>query len=616
MTLQIHPPGQSPETLLKAALDYLADPQSHDGELSAATEVISTAVEQAPQAAEVVIAAQATTYSPASSTLAAFGLVTAVTGGGRVLFADAPLADAAASLLALSDGARRKLRTFGSLKLGIGLQAVAVAAPSADAGSWPLPSAARAALEGGPGRTAILAFVPSASPDFAPAVARAFGLTPAESRLTAALFTCETLEAAATMLATSAETLRKHMRSVLRKSGTPRRAALMAQIVDIVAGDYSRAHDRSALLREAFGLTPAEARIADGIARGQTIPEIAAARGISPHTVRAQADAALAKTGQANAASLARLLSEVSALAIWTQATETRSLHQSQLLAATRIIPAPGGRRIAAADYGPAGRPVILCFHQGMSYRWVKTRLRNAFHARGFRVMSFDLPDCGQTDPAPGKPMFEAAADDAERVLAALKVRRVRIYALGGAVGPALTFAARQPDMVEEGILLMPRPPRHELMLSGPLQRVVQAVLRRPTLAHAMYEALRTSSNSRFLKWAHTQAATQLDTDRVAAADPAFIEERQSEVLAAHSRSIGGMLALEQSYRAWDVPTPGGKSWAVISTDAQMFRGQNAPQQTWGHLPGVRFVHLAGAGRLAVHTHASEIAALFAALPK
>lgn len=611
MTTPTQPIGQRRTATLSAALDDLNDLRSSDADLEAAAEVISRVFETAPQASAAMMAARTPVCSPASSTLAAFGLVAAVVGGGRVLFAESPLGDAEISLSVLAGSVRSKRRSFGTLRLGRGRQAVAVAAAAGDTRSWPLPPEARAALEAGPGRTAIIAFVPSSSPDFAPTVARIFGLTPAESRLTTTLFTCETLEAAAASLTTSAETLRKHMRSILRKTGTPRRAALMSQIVEIVAGDYSRARDRSMLMREAFGMTPAEARTADAIARGRTIPEIALQFRISPHTVRTQADAALAKTGQKSAASLARIMSEVCALAVWTQASETRQLHQNQLLAATRILPAPGGRRIAVADYGPAGQPVILCFHQGMSYRWVKLRLREAFRARGFRVVSFDMPDCGQTDAAPGRPMFEAAADDAERLLATLKIERVRIFAPQGGTGPALTFAARRPDMVDEGVLLMPRSPQHELSLSGPLQRVVQAALRRPALANAFFETLRASSSSRLLHWIHTQTAMKLAVDRDATADPAFMEERQSEVLAAHSRSTAGMLALEQAYQSWTVPTPGGARWTVIETAAQMFRGRGTPQATWQGLPGVNFVRLDDAGRLATHTHANEIASLF-----
>ena len=597
---------------LKAALADLADPQSGERAFDAAAEAVGAAIEAEPDAAEAVIAAHPGAPSPVSSTIAAFGLVAAVMGGGRVIFADALLAGAAASLVALTAGLRRKRRFFGTLKLGQGLHAVAVAAPASEARAWPLPAEAKTALGAGSGRVAILAFVPSASPDFAPAVERGFGLTPAEGRLATALFTCETLEDAARLLGASAATLRERMRAILRKAGVPRRAALMAQITEIVAGDYSRPSDRAALMREAFGLTPAEARVADGLAHGRTVPEIAALHQVSPHTARAQADAALAKTGQRNAASLARLLSEVSALAVWTQASDTRRLHQSHLLAATRIVPAPGGRRIAAADYGPAGQKVMLCFHPAMAYRLTKARLREAFQARGFRVVSFDLPDCGQSDPAPGRHIFQAAADDAERVLGALKIREVSVFAPFGATGPALTFAARRPDMIVEGLLLMPRPPRHERLHPGPLRRIFDAAMERPTFAKGFFEALRLSSSSRFLRWIHMQTSTQLAVDRAATADPAYLEERLSELLGAQSRSITGMLALERGYRSWAVPTPGGVRWTVVETAAEVFRGAETREQLWGHLPGVRFVKLEDAGRSAAHTHATEIAALFA----
>ena len=54
--------------------------------------------------------------------------------------------------------------------------------------------------------------------------------------------------------------------------------------------------DRSTLQR-LYGLTPAEARIADALARGNSIEEIAAEQGIGCETVRKQVKGVLSKTG-------------------------------------------------------------------------------------------------------------------------------------------------------------------------------------------------------------------------------------------------------------------------------------------------------------------------------
>jgi DNA-binding CsgD family transcriptional regulator len=61
-------------------------------------------------------------------------------------------------------------------------------------------------------------------------------------------------------------------------------------------------------LRQLYGLTQAEARVASRIASGDTVDEIAAALGVRPATVRTQLQQALEKTGTHRQADLVRLL--------------------------------------------------------------------------------------------------------------------------------------------------------------------------------------------------------------------------------------------------------------------------------------------------------------------
>lgn len=63
------------------------------------------------------------------------------------------------------------------------------------------------------------------------------------------------------------------------------------------------------VLQGLFDLTPAEARVARGIAEGRTLEAIALAAGVSQETVRSQLKAALGKTGMNRQAELAVLLS-------------------------------------------------------------------------------------------------------------------------------------------------------------------------------------------------------------------------------------------------------------------------------------------------------------------
>lgn len=68
-----------------------------------------------------------------------------------------------------------------------------------------------------------------------------------------------------------------------------------------------------AAMRELFGLTPGEARIAAALGEGQSLQEITRRFGISYHTVRTHVRQIFAKTGVRRQAALVRLL--------WTRAS-------------------------------------------------------------------------------------------------------------------------------------------------------------------------------------------------------------------------------------------------------------------------------------------------------
>jgi DNA-binding CsgD family transcriptional regulator len=69
----------------------------------------------------------------------------------------------------------------------------------------------------------------------------------------------------------------------------------------------------AAVLEQAFGLTPAEARLASQIAAGKTLAEIARQQGSGRETLRSQLKAVFEKTGTSRQAELALLLSKLAA---------------------------------------------------------------------------------------------------------------------------------------------------------------------------------------------------------------------------------------------------------------------------------------------------------------
>lgn len=592
------------------------------GDLDEAFAVIADSADSNPQrfAEAITATARERSTSAALSIINDAWLASLVVAGGRVIHADPVLAQAIRlpvfdeTIAGLTDQANRSSRVFRALPIGTDRRAIAIAARAKDAVHWPLPPAARAALDV-PGASAVLIYSPSYSEAFAELLERSFLLTRAEARVCGCLFDGATIEAAAARLRISPSTAREHVRTILRKTGSARRAELLARITELLAGDYLRSSERTTLLREAFGLTAAEARVADASALGLSVPEIARRDGVSGHTVRTQLDTTLRKSGAARTTDLARLVCELCALAAWTSCTEHRRLDQERLIGATRLIPAPGRRQIAAADYGPAaGEPVLYC-PPGYCYRWVRRALADELTARGFRPLAVDPPDFGLTDgPLPDAGhVFDAAADDAARVLRALKIKRTHLFAEFGGSGPAMALAARHPDLVGDVVLLMPRAPLQEPVFPSAIQRIWQAFASAPALAVASYELLRTGGRSRYLRWIQTHISNAVEADRRAMADQDFVDERIGEMVACNSRTARGMIALDHGFiGGWQRPTRiGGRRWTILSTEIEPFRAAQPLEELWGWLPNVRFARLEGAGRLATHTHAAAIADCF-----
>ena len=90
-------------------------------------------------------------------------------------------------------------------------------------------------------------------------------------------------------------------------SGSPVQARAIVLLID----SDKQAEPSGAILRDAFGLTPTEAQIAIGFARGHDLQEIASEKGLSIETVRKHFKEILAKTKTNRQAELAILLARL-----------------------------------------------------------------------------------------------------------------------------------------------------------------------------------------------------------------------------------------------------------------------------------------------------------------
>lgn len=162
--------------------------------------------------------------------------------------------------------------------------------------------AARAALEGSPG--------PTPGPEESEERAGRAPLRGVQSLLAAA---CRggRLESVQAINVETAPGRRLHLLAVPLERAAPAdppTARVPAALLLLHRPEACRLEGCEPLLRDLYRLTPAEARVARGLADGLNVDEVAAHLGLSRHTVRTHLKHALAKTGTRSQRELVRVI--------------------------------------------------------------------------------------------------------------------------------------------------------------------------------------------------------------------------------------------------------------------------------------------------------------------
>ncbi len=476
---------------------------------------------------------------------------------------------------------------------------------------WPLHADALTALERGSGRFALLGFAPSRISALAARATEAFGLTPLESRLAEALLDAPSIEVAADRVGVGRETARDAVRSAQRKAGARRSSDLVRLMLDMMCGDQPDLDDLSPVFVRTFGATPGEARTAAALARGLTAREVAAELGVTEHTIRGQLKALYAKSGVGKARDLIRLAAEAATLDAMTRASETAA-QLDDVAGRLRVVARPGGRRVAAWDYGPLSGTPVLVGHGTITGRTLPPAFVAALHQRGFRPIVPQRPGFGLTDPASGD-YQETAADDLAALLDGLRLKSAHLLMRDDGAAAALAFAARHPERVRTGMLANPRWPGHGVRSPDTVMgSITKAFLVRPELIALVGEMLRRQTRSDLLADMVRRSADHVAADRAALERPGVLASMVRDIQAMAARSSDGFAREQSLYaRGWTPPRIGGRApWLVVECRPLTLPGVEA---AFGLLPKVRFTDLADAGLLVYHSHPTEVVDLFAA---
>jgi pimeloyl-ACP methyl ester carboxylesterase/DNA-binding CsgD family transcriptional regulator len=412
----------------------------------------------------------------------------ALSADGRQVVGDPRLDDLAPDPRALT-GLIQETTQSGAPSVGIlddggGLPMAVALAGAPRARQWPLQKEVRAALEAGRAEFALIAFSPQAR-DWLVA-ARAYGLTPAETRLVSALARTGELRAACAHLGISYQTGRKSVASVLRKTRSARQPEMLRQTLAITAGALRPPDESDGLFADLFNLRARQARLARHIAQGLTREQAASVLGIGPSLAKDDLSAVFAATGVTSALGLGRVFAEVEALRGLANACDVTIHRGLSSPDPVRFVPRKTrSGRIALADHGPSdGRPVLI-FHTTTGGRAQSPGTLLALREAGYRAIVIERPGFGLSDPA-GPDQWLGAAMDVGDVLDELAIPQAVVLARGGARLAVMT-GARLGGRVLGGVLVGPDSPPHlDRSFSGVIGQTKLWMYSRPAVIRSL----------------------------------------------------------------------------------------------------------------------------------
>ena len=195
-------------------------------------------------------------------------------------------------------------------------------------------------------------------------------------------------------------------------------------------------HAVGALSTRSLGLTAAEARLAAKLVQGLRVADAGAALGMTSSTARWHLKNIFAKTGTRRQADLLRLLTNASALPVQAPKVTTMTMHG---VPPRRLVTLGDGRILCYREYGPPGGLPVVYFHFGLSASMLPPAAAIAAMRAGVRVIAFERPGFGQSDPCSDY-TFDTVAADVDELRTKLGLRRLALF--GDGYGGAFAVAA------------------------------------------------------------------------------------------------------------------------------------------------------------------------------
>lgn len=439
---------------------------------------------------------------------------------------------------------------------------------------------------------------------------RSFGLSGLQTRVVAATMRVGSVKAAAAEAGVSYQTAREAMAGALKRTGSPRQAALVSAIASVAFGVLPGTGGLE-IVADLWGLTPRQAAICALVAGGLSRGEAARALRVSEAAVKKELDRIFLALQVGSAAALARKIAEANAMQWLTRATGGDLGYESGGAEPLRLIARSAGGRIAVSDYGPASAPPVLVAHSSLTTRHVARPLVSALQAAGFRPIAIDRPGYGLSDEVPGAALgrhdpFATAAEDALQVLDALRIRTIDVVARGAAQF-VVALGARAGQRLGRVVLINPDP--HHAASSarlGVYGALKDAALRNPAIIELWWRLASRQISYDVVAAFLQRSAKGSPADEAAARRPEIVRDYFRAQRTFGTGRIAGVVNEQTALAKGDQPAPldGCANWRVLVGEEDTLHDPAQALVYWREvLPDASFELVPGAGRLLALSH-------------
>jgi len=345
------------------------------------------------------------------------------------------------------------------------------------------------------------------------------------------------------------------------------------------------------LVHRNFGLTTAESRLAAKLLQGRRISDAAADLGMTASTARWHLRNIFSKTGTRRQADLLRLLTNAS------EFPEQSSVALSMALPGIpprRLVTLDDGRRLFYREYGVStGLPVVY-FHFGLSASMLPPSAAAAALKAGVRVIAFERPGFGLSDPRK-EYSLDAVASDVDELRRKLGLSRVSLFGDGYGGGFAVAAARRLDRAVVR--LALHAPNLGWPATNGDNRNGLSVIYRQPWIIPTVVEILRRGLRVPVIRSLLSYLSEKSRSDASRMADPGFSAYLNTTIFDALERTSAGLASELMMFGRGARSDPAGLTcpiavWhgdenAVVPLADSVADFQNHPKAELHVLPGV-----------------------------